>query len=100
MTDMKTVTDAAKAFADSVNALANTGAHADIPAEVLQNVFTAAVRAYAAHCEKHGGEPAIVDNGFVNATEGVVAACALVRAIDINMFDMTMWYNRSGNNRV
>lgn len=100
MSEQEKAAQAASDFAASVEALAATGDHAKIPEDVLQKVFTAAVRAYAARCEDTGGEPVIVDTAQVNATEGVVAACALIRAIDLNMFDVTMWYNRSGNNRV
>ncbi len=100
MSDQQAVADAAAAFAASVEALAARGEEGDIPDDVLQTVFNAAVKAYAARVEKHDREPAIVDLGKVNATEGVTAACALIRAVDLNMFDVTMWYNRSGNNRV
>ena len=100
MSDQKAVADAAEAFAASVSALASRGEDADIPDDVLKRVFTAAIKAYAARVEKHDREPVILDTGHVSATEGVIAACAIIRAIDLNMFDLTMWYNRSGNNRV
>ena len=33
--------------------------------------------------------------GEVTATESVVAACALIRAADLNMFDVAMWFHRA-----
>ena len=99
MSDQKAVADAAAAFASSVNALIQSGEVADIPDDVLSSVFTAAVKAYAARVDKTEREPQIFDTRLVNATEGVTAACAMIRAVDLNMFDVTLWYNRSGPNR-
>ena len=99
MSDTETVRRTAGAFADSIDALARNGDLGDIADDVLQQVFTAAVRAYAARVDKTEREPEIVDVRLVNATEGVTAACALIRAINLNMFDVTLWYNRSGPNR-
>lgn len=100
MSEQETLAKSAQAFAQAVDALYARGEEGEVPDEVLQTVFSAAVRAYAARAEKYDREPVIVDTAKVNATEGVTAACALIRAVDLNMFDMTMWYNRSGNNRV
>ena len=97
---MSGLAEAAAAFAQGVAALDAEGKAGDIPDDILQTIFTAAVKAYAARVEDTGREPAIVDTSKITATESVTAACALIRAIDLNMFDVTMWYNRSGNNRV
>lgn len=100
MDEVEAATRAATTFAETVEALLARGKEGDIPDEALQKLFTAAVKAYAARVETTGREPTIVDTAHVTATEGVTAACALIRAIDLNMFDVTMWYNRSGDNRV
>jgi hypothetical protein len=63
---------------------------------VLQEVFAAALKVYAAKIEKRGGELAPYRDGDVTATESVVAACALIRAADLNLFDVAMWFNRAG----
>ena len=99
MSNQQAVADAATAFADSINALTLKGEAGDIPDDVLQKVFTAAVKAYSARVDKTDTEPPIIDTRLVNATEGVTAACALIRAVDLNMFDVTLWFNRSGPNR-
>ena len=33
----------------------------------------------------------------VNATEAVTAICAIMRAADLNFFDLQMWYRRARN---
>ena len=32
--------------------------------------------------------------GLITATETVVAACAMIRAADLNIFDVAMWFHR------
>ena len=45
--------------------------------------------------ERRGGELKPFADGEVTATESVVAACALIRAADLNMFDVAMWFHRA-----
>jgi hypothetical protein len=59
----------------------------------LQQVLAAAVKLYAAKFERRGDLKPFRD-GTVTATESVVAACALIRAADLNLFDVAMWFNR------
>jgi hypothetical protein len=61
---------------------------------LLQKVFAAAVKIYAAKIERHGGETKPFPDGAVTTTESVVTACALIRAADLNLFDVAMWFNR------
>ena len=59
---------------------------------------TAAVRAYAAKSEDRAQELAPFGDRPVNATEAAVTAiCAIMRAADLNFFDLQMWYRRAGN---
>ena len=85
---VQSVKDAGAALSDALNDALRSDAVADIPDEVLQNAMTALVKAYAAKVEK-----------TVNATEAVVAACALIRAVDLNMFDVALWFNRPSHTR-
>ena len=62
----------------------------------LQRALTACVKAYAARVEKSGAEFSPFDASGVNATEAVVAACAMIRAVNLNMFDVALWFSRSG----
>jgi hypothetical protein len=65
-----------------------------VPDALLQEVLAAALKVYAAKIERHGGEMKPYQDGAVTATESVVAACALIRAADLNLFDVAMWFNR------
>jgi hypothetical protein len=60
----------------------------------LQQVLTAAVKVYAAKVERRGHDVAPFAPGTVTATETVVTACGLIRAADLNMFDVAMWFHR------
>jgi hypothetical protein len=66
-----------------------------IPDELLRKTLAAAVKVYAAKAERRGGALAPFGEGEVTATESVVAACALIRAADLNMFDVAMWFHRA-----
>jgi hypothetical protein len=60
----------------------------------LQQVLTAAVKLYAAKVERRGHDVAPFAPGTVTATETVVTACGLIRAADLNMFDVAIWFHR------
>jgi hypothetical protein len=62
--------------------------------KTLQDVLTAAVRVYAAKVEQRGHDVAPFPRGTVTATETVVTACGLIRAADLNMFDVAIWFHR------
>jgi hypothetical protein len=66
-----------------------------VPDGMLQAVLAAAVKVYAAKAEQRGTVKPFRD-GAVTPTEAVVAACALIRAADLNLFDVAMWFNRPG----
>jgi hypothetical protein len=61
---------------------------------LLRQVLTLAVKLYAAKVERRGAELKPVEDGEVTATETVIASCALIRAADLNLFDVAMWYHR------
>jgi hypothetical protein len=60
----------------------------------LQQVLAAAVKIYAAKVERRGHEVAPFPHNAVTATETVVAACGMIRAADLNMFDVAIWFHR------
>lgn len=96
MAEKKAGEEAAAAFRAYVDSMISSGAVQDIPDEVLQSVMTAAVKAYAAKVEKTETDFDPFDARIVTATEGVTAACAMIRAVDLNMFDVALWFNRPG----
>lgn len=60
----------------------------------LQQVLTAAVKVYAAKVERRGHDMPPFPPHAVTATESVVAACGIIRAADLNMFDVAIWFHR------
>jgi hypothetical protein len=62
--------------------------------KALQQVLSAAVKVYAAKVERRGYEVAPFPQNTVTATETVVAACGMIRAADLNMFDVAIWFHR------
>ena len=69
-------------------------AKGEIADESLQRVLTAAIRLYAAKAEDRAQELPPFGDKPVNATEAVTAICAIMRAADLNFFDLQMWYRR------
>ena len=55
---------------------------------------TAHVPPYAAKSEDRARELPPFGDKPVNATEAVTAICAIMRAADLNFFDLQMWYRR------
>ncbi len=68
-----------------------------VPDEILQRVLSAAVRLYAAKSEDRPVELSPFGEQPVNATEAVTAICAIMRAANLNFFDLQMWYRRAPN---
>jgi hypothetical protein len=60
----------------------------------LERVLTAAVRLYAAKAEGDD-PPAAVTPELVTPTDIVVTVSALIRAVGLNLWDLSMWFNRA-----
>jgi hypothetical protein len=60
----------------------------------LADVLTAAAKIYAAKVERRGHDVAPFTPGAITATETVVTACGMIRAADLNMFDVAIWFHR------
>ena len=97
--DVATLVRAAKdAFEAAERALENE-ATGDIPDEAVQQLMTAAVRLFARKVD-------VEDRYFlpvtarqsVNATEVCVAVTDLIRVVDLNLFDLSMWGSRPRRN--
>jgi hypothetical protein len=81
-------------FCDAVAAALQRGEPDAIPDDALRRVLTAAVTAYAAKAEASECELAPYEADAVTATETAVTACAMIRAADLNPFDIAMWFQR------
>jgi len=62
--------------------------------KMLQQVLAAATKVYAAKVERRGHDVAPFPANSVTATESVVTACGMIRAADLNMFDVAIWFHR------
>ena len=89
------------ALGDDFVAACERALDAGQPGEVsdadLARVMTAAVRLYAA--KRDGGDtsapqPVLADK--ITPTEIVVTVSDLIRAAGLNLWDVSMWFNRSG----
>jgi hypothetical protein len=86
--------DPGTAFCLAVESALKRGKPQAISDAALRRVLTAAVRVYAAKAEDIGREIAPFLDNAVTATETVTAACAMIRAADLNLFDVAMWFRR------
>ena len=68
--------------------------HASLSDRDIQAVMTAAVRLYAARAEATRTVPPPLDEAEVSPTEVVVVASEMIRVVDLNPFDLSMWYRR------
>ena len=84
-------------FCALAEAAVEKGAPELVPDEILQRVLSAAVRLYTVKSEGRERELAPFGERPVNATEAVTAICAIMRAADLNFFDLQMWYRRAPN---
>jgi prophage DNA circulation protein len=60
----------------------------------LEAVMTAAVRLYAAKAEASDTHVPPIASERVTPTDIVVTVSALIRAVGLNLWDLSMWFNR------
>lgn len=81
-------------FSKAVDKALAEGRADAISDQELQEVFTAAVRLGFAKLETGGKVPAMLDAESVSATEVVVAVSEMIRAANLNLLDVAMWFRR------
>ena len=62
--------------------------------EQLRRLLSAAIRLYAAVSER-AAEDIVPINADVSTTDAVVLACALLKAHELNPFDLALWFSRT-----
>ncbi|MSQ53018.1 MAG: hypothetical protein EXR28_14150 [Betaproteobacteria bacterium] len=87
--------DSGAGFCAVANTALRRGDHDSISDACLRRVLTAAVKLYAAKMDGQDKEIPPFDKNRVNATETVVASCAMIRSAGLNLFDVAMWFRRS-----
>ena len=70
------------------------GQPGQVPDAELERVMTAAVRLYAAKAESDKPPTQPVTPSEVTPTEIVVTVSDLIRASGLNLWDVSMWFNR------
>jgi len=65
-----------------------------IPNRTLETVMTAAIKLYAAKAEAEGTFAPVAAE-MVTPTEVVMVVTELLRATNLNLFDLAMWYRRA-----
>lgn len=90
----KAVKDPGASFCSEVATALKRGSLHSISDAALRRVFIAAVKIYAAKAEAAETEIPPFDKHDVTATEAVTAVCAMIRAVDLNLFDVAMWFRR------
>jgi hypothetical protein len=80
-------------FSAQADAAIRRGEPDAVSDQTLHAVLAAAVRVYAAKVERRGAVKPFAD-GAVTATEAIIAACGMVRAVDLSPFDVAMWFHR------
>lgn len=69
--------------------------HDSISDAALEAVMTAAVKLYAARADLRRELPPPLNEQEVTPTEVVVVASEMIRVVDLNPFDLSMWYRRA-----
>jgi hypothetical protein len=86
---------AASAFVEAAHRALASGAAAQIPSLDIERVLTAAAKLYAAKAEAEAMPPPPVSADKITPTEVVVVVSEMMRAVDLNLFDLSMWYRRA-----
>jgi len=101
-TDTNTLADLqrhAQAALAAVDSLTREDATGDVPDETAQQLLLAGVRLFARKVDREYRTIAPVPQSeSLNATEVAVAVTELMRAADLNMFDLAMWSGRARPN--
>jgi hypothetical protein len=62
----------------------------DVSEQSIQSIMTAAVQLYTAKVHADGVFPAVVD-GAITATDAMIATSALLRAVNVQVFELGFW---------
>ncbi len=62
----------------------------DIDEATIQKLMTTAIRLYVDRVERSGPFPA-TQPAALNATQGMIACTALLRAVNVQLFELGLW---------
>jgi hypothetical protein len=86
--------ESGEAFAAAAERALASGDLGSVSNESLARVMTAAVRLYAAKADADGETFAPVEPEKMTPTDIVVTVTALIRAVGLNLWDLSMWVQR------
>ena len=66
-----------------------------LPDDLRQELMRLAVTSYAAAWQERRAAP-LANPSDITATDAVVAASALIRALNIELFELAMWQTQAG----
>ena len=81
-------------FVEAAERALSAGKPEQVSDAELERVLTAAVRLYAAKTESDKPPAQPVTPSAVTPTEVVVTASDLIRSAGLNLWDVSMWFNR------
>jgi hypothetical protein len=81
-------------FVDAVQRALSSGAPDSVSDADLERVFTAAVKLYAAKVERDNAPETPIAASAVTPTDVVVVVSDMMRAAGLNLWDVSMWFNR------
>ena len=81
-------------FVEAAEHALSSGTHDQVSDAELERVMTAAVRLYAAKAEVDERPAPPVAAERVTPTDIVVTVSAMIRAVGLNLWDVSMWFNR------
>jgi hypothetical protein len=81
-------------FVEAAERALTAGQPAQVSDVELERVLTAAVRLYAAKAETDKPPAQPVTPSAVSPTDIVVTVSDLIRAAGLNLWDVSMWFNR------
>lgn len=83
----------ARELAADLAAAAGEGRHDALDDEALGRLLAAAVRLYAERAQAEGAGPPFAGNITVTATDVMIATTAMLEAVDVEVFELTLWQN-------
>ena len=88
--------EAAQAIWEAVREAVEAGETQKFSDETVQKLMTAAVKLFAAKVEQEDRffSPLLDPGKLVTPTDVVVTVSEILRAVNLNTFDLAMWFNR------
>jgi hypothetical protein len=83
-----------EAFVSAAERALTSGKLEGVPDDELQRVLTAALRLYAAKVDLGDSAVSPVIPDKLTPTDVVVSVTAIVRAVGLNLWDLSMWFQR------